>query len=146
MNEPVELSEEKCRELLAAGLVGRVAFCTPAGPRIIPVNHAVVDDAVVFRTTPYSELGTRVHDLPVALEVDHLDYDRQQGWSVVATGSASAIEDPDEVEEIRAVWDPRPWAGGVRPLYVRLRWAGLTGRRIGHGWSADTETPVRRRV
>ena len=58
MNEPFDLSPDECRELLCAGLVGRIAMCTPVGPHIVPVNYGVVDDSVVLRTSPYSVLGT----------------------------------------------------------------------------------------
>jgi hypothetical protein len=56
------------------------------------------------------------------------------------------VEDPDELAEIKATWDPRPWAGGNRPFYVSLDWQELTGRRIGTGWTHDNEMPVRRTV
>ena len=58
MGEIVEMTAEECLELLHGGVVGRVAMCTPMGPRIVPVNYAMYDDAIVFRTIPYSELGT----------------------------------------------------------------------------------------
>ena len=74
MNEPFELSTDECRELLSAGLVGRVAVCTPVGPHVVPVNYAVVDDDVVIRTSPYSVLGSHARGSILALEVDHLDY------------------------------------------------------------------------
>ena len=63
---------------------------------------------------------------------------------MVATRQSFIVEDPAELAEIRSSWDPRPWAGGVRPLYVRLRWRELTGRRLGAGWTSRTEVAVRR--
>ena len=146
MNEPVELTYEECLELLHGGLVGRVAICTPVGPRIVPLNYALYDDAIVFRTTPYSELGTYGWNTDVAFEIDHLDYEKHQGWSVLAIGRAELIDDPDEVQDIRAGWDPTPWAGGRRHLYLRLRWRDLTGRRIGGDWTRSTMMPVRRTI
>lgn len=146
MSEPVELTYEECLELLQGGLVGRVAICTPMGPRIVPLNYALYDDAIVFRTTPYSELGTYGWNTDVAFEIDHLDYEKHQGWSVLAIGRAELIDDPDEVQDIRAGWDPTPWAGGRRHLYLRLRWRDLTGRRIGRDWTRRTMMPVRRTI
>lgn len=144
VTEPAELSYDKCHELLSGGVVGRAAVCTPSGPRIVPVNYAVVDDSVVFRTTPYSVLGTYAWNAQLAFEVDHVDYEQQQGWSVVATGRGAMVEDGDELAEIKAFWNPRPWAGGARQLYVRMRWDELSGRRLGGGWSRENEMPVRR--
>ena len=144
MSEPVELTVEECLELLSGGIVGRVAMCTPMGPRIVPLNYAMYDDAIVFRTTPYSELGTYGSNTDLAFEIDHLDYEKQEGWSVVAIGRASLVEDADELREIRAGWDPTPWAAGRRHLYIRLRWRDITGRRLGGDWTRGSMMPVRR--
>ncbi|MES2712231.1 MAG: PQQ-dependent sugar dehydrogenase, partial [Pseudomonadota bacterium] len=47
-----------------------VAFSTPAGPHMVPVNYTVVDDAIVVRTSPYSLLGTHGRNTVVAFGVD----------------------------------------------------------------------------
>jgi nitroimidazol reductase NimA-like FMN-containing flavoprotein (pyridoxamine 5'-phosphate oxidase superfamily) len=145
MREPRELTEKECRDLLGAGGVGRVALAAPDGPHIVPVNYAVHDDSVVFRTTPYSVLGTHGWRTRLAFEVDHVDHERWRGWSVVAAGPGEMIEDADELAAIQTFWDPRPWAGGNRLLYLRLRWDRLTGRQIGAGWTPRGE-PAERRV
>jgi hypothetical protein len=63
-----EIPPDECRELLDAGLVGRVAVSTPMGPHIVPVNYAVVDDCIVLRTSPYSVLGSHARGAILALE------------------------------------------------------------------------------
>jgi len=128
---PDELSAVECRDLLAGQEVGRVAVCTPDGPEILPVNYRVVEDSVVFRTTPYGVLSRYVSNGRLAFEVDHIDPARRSGWSVLATGHAERIEDAEELAEIRIFHNPQPWAEGSRPLYVRLPWDRLTGRRVG---------------
>ncbi|HET6699843.1 MAG TPA: pyridoxamine 5'-phosphate oxidase family protein [Nocardioidaceae bacterium] len=143
-NDPVELTIEECLELLTGGVLGRVAICTPLGPRIIPLNYAVHDDSVIFRTTPYSVVGTYGWNTELAFEVDHIDYEKHQGWSVVAIGRGEMIDDPDQLRAIQSGWDPTPWAGGRRHLYIRLRWRDLSGRRIGGDWTRDSAMPVRR--
>jgi uncharacterized protein len=144
MNEPFDLSPAECRELLAAGLVGRVAMCTPVGPHIVPVNYGVVDDSVVLRTSPYSVLGSHARGSILALEIDQLDYERQRGWSVVARGRAEAVTSAEELSHIRSVWEPNAWAAGQRNVYLRIRWSELTGRKLGPGWQAADTAPVRR--
>jgi len=146
MNASVQLGESECRELLAGGVVGRVAMATPVGPRIVPVNYSVHGDAIVFRTAPYSELSTYGWNADLAFEVDHLDYEAHQGWSVVAIGRAHVVDDPDEVQRIRREWEPRPWAPGSRNLYVMLPWRQLTGVRLGDDWTRRSMMPVRRTV
>lgn len=144
MREPMELPYAKCRELLLGGVVGRAAVCTPSGPRIVPVNYSVVDEAIYVRTAPHSVLASYGAGANFAFEVDHIDYENWHGWSVVATGRATLVDDPDELARIRARRNPRPWAGGLRLLYLRLRWTELTGRRLGEGWTRENEMPVRR--
>jgi nitroimidazol reductase NimA-like FMN-containing flavoprotein (pyridoxamine 5'-phosphate oxidase superfamily) len=141
--EPFELSSEECRQLLSAGLVGRVAVCTPVGPHIVPVNYTVVDDSAIVRTTPYSVLGSQARGSILALEVDQFDYERRHGWSVVARGRADVITELGELEEIKTQWQPHAWAAGSRNLFLRVRWNELTGRRLGAGWNPVDELPVR---
>jgi uncharacterized protein len=146
MNEPFDLSPDECRELLSAGLVGRVALCTPVGPHIVPVNYTVVDDCIVLRTSPYSVLGSHARGTMLALELDQFDYERQRGWSVVASGRAEAVTSAEELSHIKSVWEPHAWAAGQRNLYLRVRWTEPTGRRLGPGWDPVAELPVRRVV
>lgn len=58
---PGHASRRNCacrsRNLLVDGVVGRVARATPVGPRIVPVNYLVHEDAIVVRTAPYSRLN-----------------------------------------------------------------------------------------
>ncbi|MET0838320.1 MAG: pyridoxamine 5'-phosphate oxidase family protein [Marmoricola sp.] len=145
MDEPQEMTYAECRGLLAGGIFGRVAVCTPTGPQIFPVNYSVVGEAVVFRTSAYGVVATSDWDVPMAFEVDHVDYSDQRGWSVVVAGRGERVDDPDVLAQIKRTWDPRPWAAGLRPLYVRLGWTGLTGRRLGR-WTREEELPVRRQV
>jgi nitroimidazol reductase NimA-like FMN-containing flavoprotein (pyridoxamine 5'-phosphate oxidase superfamily) len=146
MNESFDLSTTECEELLRAGLVGRVAACTPHGPHIVPVNYSVVDDAIVMRTTPYSLLGSQASGTVLAVEVDQFDYEYHRGWSVVARGRSKVVVDPSELEHIRETWNPTAWAAGGRSLYLRLRWTELTGRRLGQGWDPMATLPVHRSV
>jgi nitroimidazol reductase NimA-like FMN-containing flavoprotein (pyridoxamine 5'-phosphate oxidase superfamily) len=146
MREPEEMPYGKCRELLAAGVFGRVGLCTPQGPLVLPVNYAVVGESVVFRTSPYGVIAGHDWDSPLAFEVDHVDYADHRGWSVLARGPGERVEDPDEIARINRTWEPRPWAAGVRTLYIRIKWDELTGRRLGGGWTYSNEMPVRRQV
>jgi nitroimidazol reductase NimA-like FMN-containing flavoprotein (pyridoxamine 5'-phosphate oxidase superfamily) len=125
-----ELSAEECRHLIRDGGVGRVAFRTPSGQQIVPVNFTLHGDSIVFRTNPYSELGSYGADSEAAIEVDVLDQERRTGWSVVARGRLHVVSSPRELAAIRSDGDPQPWADGVRRLYLKLTWRDITGRRV----------------
>lgn len=124
----VVLSPAECRELLGTDTVGRIAFVTPSGPRIVPVNYLLAGEALELRTTAYSELGVYAPGTRVAFEIDHLDAERRRGWSVVAHGPCVRVEEPRPLDS-----GPEPWAGGHRSLLLRLEWEELTGRRVGEG-------------
>jgi len=143
MKEPMELSVEECLNLLAGEVFGRLAVVTPGGPRIIPVNYVLLDDAIVLRTSPYSELAQNAVDKDAAFEIDDVDHTRQTGWSVVVVGRLEKV-DPSDLADLRKVWVPQPWAGGQRNLYLQLRWREISGRRLRE--APGTTVPSRRRV
>lgn len=146
MTQPIfELTHQECVELLNAEVVGRVAVHTRIGTRIVPVNYSVVDDAIVWRIMPDSELATHGPGVDGVFEVDHVDHDLRQGWSVIAYGVLEFVDDFTEVLNVRDADDPAPWAAGLRPMYMRMRYKDLTGRRIGYaGPAAVPSSPLSR--
>jgi uncharacterized protein len=124
-----ELSEAECRELLGAKSVGRLGFVTAEGPAVLPVNYVVHDGDVMFRTAPYNVVAGSIRGQRVAFEVDELDDFLEGGWSVLVVGQAEFVEDGDELPP-ESSGRPQPWAEGSRPLYVRIRTARITGRRV----------------
>lgn len=126
----MDMSPAQCRERIAAGGVGRIVWCSHGRPQIYPVNYAVVDDDIVFRTAPYTALGTQVVGQPVEFEVDELDHEGERGWSVVVQAEATAVTDPDEMMRLRRS-APQPWAEGQRNLLIRLHPQRMTGRIVG---------------
>lgn len=134
MDEFVELTAAECRDLLETDVVGRVGFVLPDGPRIIPVNFVVVGDAIEFRTTAHSELARHAPGERIVFEIDHLDSERRRGWSVVARGVCERLDPlPAGAPGASAIGppEPDPWAGGMRPVRLRLAWHELSGRRVG---------------
>lgn len=146
MDEPTEMSRHDAETLLGSGVAGRVGFCAADGPHVVPVNYSVVDDAVMLRTTPYSELATAARDSVVAFEVDDLDVEQHRGWSVVVRGRMEAVTDRAELDRVDEVWPPRPWAGGHRPLLLRIPLDEVSGRVVGRGWDPVTAAKHRRSV
>lgn len=120
-----ELTAAECYELLASRSVGRVAYVVDGSPIVVPVNHLVDGDDIVFRTSPHTELGRSMARGPVAFEVDDFDDFSQSGWSVLVQGSVE-YDDSEQPAHER----PQPWAEGVRGLTVRIRPRQVTGRRL----------------
>ena len=142
MPEMRELSARQCEALLRVGFAGRAAISTPTGPHMVPVNYTVVDDAIVLRTSPYSLLGTHGRDTMVAFGIDGFDREQERGWSVQARGRVEVVTTREDLDRIREVADPSPWANGIRSLYLRLRWTELSGRQLGTNWDPMHNLPV----
>jgi uncharacterized protein len=126
------LSRQECLDRLAAARVGRVAFVSQGDPVILPVNHGMDGEAVIFRTAPGSKLLAADSEQAVAFEVDGYDADRRAGWSVLVRGVATTVEDQEEVKRLNllGVW---PWADLVeRTHWVRIRTYSITGRQTVH--------------
>src|SRR4051794_3348426 len=123
---------EECLYHLRTARMGRLAFVWDGYPIILPVNHGMQRDSVVFRTNVGSKLAAADNEMPVAFEVDAFDADRRAGWSVIVRGDAQTIEDPADLEQLHSlgVW---PWADAVeRDHWVRINTYEMTGRRILH--------------
>ncbi len=123
------LTEAQCAELLASGTVGRVGVTIHGLPVIMPVNYAVVDGDIVFRTSEGTKLQAATKRAVVAFEVDAHDADAGSGWSVLVIGRSASIVDEDERAALEA-HGITPAAGGDRSAYVRIRAEMITGRRI----------------
>lgn len=123
------LDAEECWALLGTHGVGRIAVPTVEGPAIVPVNYSIVDGSVVFRTEPHAS-PARAAGRRVAFEVDRIDEAFSRGWSVLVRGTARAVTDPDEVRRLAERAYGEPWAGGQRPLWLRIDATGISGRRI----------------
>lgn len=128
------LDTEECMRLVSPGGVGRVAFSSPSGPIVLPVNYKVHEGAVVFRTQfggPMDQdlrTGMEGVEITIGFEVDHLDEARREGWSVLIQGPAHHIP-PQELPHVSGP-GVEPWAGGERELYIRIIPHQITGRRI----------------
>jgi len=148
MSTSRSLGVEECWERLRENVVGRIGFDIGHGIRIHPVNYAVDGETVVVRTAPDTELARCVQlfadGAVVAFEIDVVDHDHHQGWSVLLSGRLSTVS-VDERNDMKAVWAPRPWVGDDRDLWLRLTPVEVTGRELGLDWSAG-RSPVRRLV
>ncbi|MET0822005.1 MAG: pyridoxamine 5'-phosphate oxidase family protein [Aeromicrobium sp.] len=130
----VELTPDECLDLLSTTTVGRIAFVGPEGQELVPVNFALIDGVVYFRTLPDGFLSqlARGH-VEVAFGVDHHDDTYQRGWNVTVKGPASQVEDRATINLVLGHSRLRPWAGGVRPMVIRVEIRSVTGRRVrGH--------------
>ena len=123
------LSPSEGRRLLGSCAIGRLGYSCADGPRIVPMNYTMVADRLIFRTEPNSEAGRCANGHPVAFEVDQVDEFLHTGWSVLVTGKATEIT-LGELRMLDLCQSPDPWPEGLRPLFLQLPLAKITGRRV----------------
>lgn len=125
------LGRDECMRLLGTFGVGRVAVIDGGHPAIFPVNYAVDDEDVIFRTAGGTKFDAAVRGQIVAFEIDDSDPIYHTGWSVVVTGRAEEITDVERLARVNA-GRLRPWAEGVKDHVVAVHTERVTGRRISH--------------
>ena len=130
-----ELDEDQCLNLISGGGIGRIAYASRFGQAVLPVNYALRNGAVVFRTAAHGPLdedlrtGIADADYKVAFEIDDIDMAAQRGWSVLIQGPAHHVTGAEE-DTVRQA-GVESWAPGPRELFVRIVPSRITGRRVG---------------
>ncbi|MFE4462704.1 pyridoxamine 5'-phosphate oxidase family protein [Nocardia tengchongensis] len=128
----VPMGREEALRLLASVPFGRVIFTRDALPAVRPVNHLVEDgEIVIVRTRLTSRLTSTVRadsNVVVAYEADDIDPVEQLGWSVVVTGIARPVTDPERVARYEALL--RPWVDGMMDSIVAIEPTLVTGVRL----------------
>jgi transcriptional regulator with XRE-family HTH domain len=124
------LTPEQCAAHLEGGGVGRLVYIAERGPVAHPVNFVIHDRDVVVSTTP-TQADQLESQQRAAFEIDRVDEAMREGWSVLVSGPARRVDDPDELVELSAL-GLEPWAGGNRHAIVRIRQEIVTGRVIVH--------------
>ena len=123
------LDRDQALALLRTATIGRLAINAGALPAIVPVNFAIVGDAVVVRTSPGSKLRQALDHAVVAFEVDDFDPMRHTGWSVNVVGIAREVTDPDDLAAVDRSHLAH-WAPGPADHVVAIALDVITGRRI----------------
>src|SRR5512144_1639588 len=130
--EPVSiLSVSECWELLSSVALGRLVTSVDGRPEIFPVNFAVQNRTVLFRTAEGTKLVSAAINNQVLFEADA--YDAAEGWSVIVRGTTRTLRSDEEIEEAERA-GLKPWTPTVKAHYVRIApIISITGRRFRFG-------------
>lgn len=126
-----ELSREECERLLSSHRVGRLGVVVDGQPHILPVNYATPGRGeVVFRTAP----GTVLNEVSlrrVAFEIDDIDAQAHEGWSVLVVGYGRDIADAIDADSVALRQLPLvTWAPGERQQWYKIVPDEVSGRRL----------------
>jgi uncharacterized protein len=127
--EFARLDRTESLRLLSTVRVGRLIFTVNALPALRPMNFALVDELILLRTAADSTAARKVDGMIVAFEADELDVAACSGWSVMVTGRAALVTDPDAAARYREV-PLVSWAAGVRDRFVTITMELTEGRRV----------------
>src|SRR5204862_2980903 len=100
------LDRAACVRLLGTVSLGRVGITVGALPTILPINFRIDGDRILFRSGVGTKLDAATRGAVVAFEADDFDPLYHSGWSVVVTGVAREVSDPDD----SAVYTTPHWA------------------------------------
>ena len=123
------LSRDECLRLLATASLGRVAVSSAALPTILPVGFHFDGSRILIRTGRGTKLGAATRDAVVAFEVDEVSPATHTGWSVVVTGVARELSDPDD-RAAAALASQSQWVRGDNSRIVAISTDIVTGRRV----------------
>lgn len=129
LNEPAgveHLAKSQCWELLKGQVIGRLGVVYAGHPEIFPVNYAVHNGSVVFRTAAGTKLAGSMPNAQVVFEIDGYDPHDEHAWSVILRGSAQQIAAPPESARLPL----QPWQAGTKDHFVRINAQQLSGRRF----------------
>jgi nitroimidazol reductase NimA-like FMN-containing flavoprotein (pyridoxamine 5'-phosphate oxidase superfamily) len=129
-----EIGVAECWQLLGTQAVGRVAVILGHYPLVFPVNYALHDKSILYRTGSGTKLHS-IHRSNVTFEVDSIDPVHRSGWSVMVKGVAQELSIPHNRATVTEaeLAGASPWAPGERNHFIRILADEITGRRIRPG-------------
>lgn len=134
-DEPVSiLSENESWTRLGGVALGRLVTTFAGEPEIFPVNYAVQDRTVLFRTAEGTKLFSAVTSGTVVFEAD--EHNAAEGWSVIVRGRAKLLRTDAEIEKAERA-QLMPWTATPKIHYVRVTPTEITGRQFRFGPEPD---------
>lgn len=124
------LSETECWQHLASASIGRLVTSVDGNPAIFPVNFAVQNKSILFRTGEGTKLVGAAINNNVLFEAD--DHNVAEGWSVIVAGSARSLHSDEEIAEAERA-QLFSWIATEKSHFIRIRSRSVTGRRFQFG-------------
>jgi nitroimidazol reductase NimA-like FMN-containing flavoprotein (pyridoxamine 5'-phosphate oxidase superfamily) len=124
------LPVHECWDLMGGVTLGRLVTSVDGQPEIFPVNYAVQNRTVLFRTAEGTKLVSTAINNRVLFEVD--DHNVAEGWSVIVKGRARSLRTSEQIEEAERA-QLLPWTSTEKTHYVRVIPEMVTGRRFRFG-------------
>ena len=118
------MTPEDCWDLLRRREFGRLAYHDSRRVQIVPVNFAVDQHRIIFRTAEGSKFSSVMENADVAFETDELT--DEAAMSVIARGLAYELTGEEALmsDQLRL----RPWIKDAKNHVVAVDIAEISGR------------------
>jgi nitroimidazol reductase NimA-like FMN-containing flavoprotein (pyridoxamine 5'-phosphate oxidase superfamily) len=127
----IHLSEGECESRLAESTLGRLGVIVSGRPEVFPVNY-VIDPStgyVAFPAQPGTKLASALDWPWVGFEIDGIEPDGDEGWSVMIVGRAEEVDDCNVVARLRN-HQRVGWRRSGTERWLRIVPTKVTGRKI----------------
>jgi len=125
-----ELGRDECLTRMATQRLGRLGVVVDGVPLVLPMQFAMEGETVVLQTNQ----GAKTLNAPltsVSFEVDHVDWDKGVGWSVLLQGYGADISSAlDERSEALRSLTVQSWAPPPADRWLKIIPRKITGRVI----------------
>lgn len=124
-----EIPLDVCLALLREEPVGRIAVNLHEHPVILPVNYRLVETLGLTWVAIRARRGGTIDRAPApcAFEIDGIDPNREEGWSVVVRGTLHHAD--VDAADFRERFDSHPWLAD-RDAWLLIEPFSITGRRL----------------
>ncbi len=125
-----ELGRDECLTRMATQRLGRLGVVVDGVPLVLPMQFVMDGETVVFQTNQ----GAKVLYAPLAsvsFEVDHVDWEKGEGWSVLLQGYGADITSAldEQSEELRSL-SINSWAPPPADRWLKIIPRKITGRLV----------------
>lgn len=123
-HRPQQLAVDECWKVLCRLELARLAYHDGARVQLAPINYAVEDGRLIFRTGEGSKLAGVLQNPDVAIEVDETV--GEVARSVVARGVARELDGLEALmtDQLRL----RPWVDSVKDHVIAIELTSVSGR------------------
>lgn len=133
-NPVTVVGDDEAWKLMSSITLGRLVTYFGGQLEIFPVNFAVQNRTLLFRTAEGTKLFTTVMNDKVLFEVDA--HSATDGWSVVVRGTAHVLSTAEEIHEAEQV-GLLPWVPTAKLRFVRVTPSEISARRFRFGREPD---------
>lgn len=122
-----ELTNDEALEMLATQSFGRLVTRRGDDIDVFPINYAVNDGKIYFRSAEGTKLFTVSFHTDVVFEADEVDHEAQKAWSVVVKGESRVLKDHFEILEAEDL-PIKPWIPSLKHNFVEITPKEISGR------------------